>query len=434
MKGSDRRSRKLNGPRSFASKLIIFIFINAMITAAVHFFLAQPSILQAELKQIQGSKNYDVIFVGNSHGETALDPWIIKRDMGVESYNVCRRIMPVTDIFYLMKEVCQKNHPSTIVYEIDPYYWSIGGVSYGNDTSLFHSGRTPWIRAEYFFDVMLDQPFADTFADYRLATRNLSQIPGTVKVKLSPEYRRRSPASIPMTMSALHLGANYEYMGRGFRYGIGYSQAMDRKYSISRFKKSSIRKENLTRFSQMAAFCREKGIRLVCLYSALPPFRLVNENQNDAHDYFAKLCADEGVEYYDMNLAKTQYLGRTDADYVDVDGHMLGPLAVRQTALLADVLMSDSPQQYFYDSYGEMLAALDAEGDISGVDRSGISRWDRNGGGPAAQLISSAMAEKYGAQETERDGAQSMAQETELEDGVQARAQETEQDGAQQGA
>lgn len=387
------------GRGGFFRKLLVFILINILLLNVVHFFLAQPSILQVELRQIQGEKNYDVIFVGDSHGETSLDPWIIKRDMGLEAYNACRRIMPVTDIYYLMKEVCFRNSPTTIVYEIDPYYWSIPGVSFGNDTSLFHSGYSLRNRAEYFFDVLLDQAFANAFADYRLATRNLSQIAGTVRVKLSPEYWKRSPRSIPMTMSALHLGENYEYMGRGFRYGVGYSDTMDRQFSFSSFKKSKVRKENAERFRQMAEFCRGRGIRLVCIYSALPPYRLVNENQDDAHDYFAKICADEGVEYYDFNYAKMEYLDRTDADYVDIDGHMMGPLAVRQTALLARVLQSADPSDCFYGSLGETLAAMGERGSISDVDREGVSSWLPGKGAAAAQIITGTAAAEPSSEE-----------------------------------
>ena len=47
--------------------------------------LAQPSILEVELHQVQGETNYDTIVVGDSHGETAVNPDVLDRAMGTVS-------------------------------------------------------------------------------------------------------------------------------------------------------------------------------------------------------------------------------------------------------------------------------------------------------------------------------------------------------------
>lgn len=360
MRISEHKNR-IRMPKSRAGKVIFLALLNIFLIFISAYLLVQPSILRTELAQIQGSTNYDTIVLGNSHGETAVDPKVLDSKLNTVSYNACRRIMPVKDIWYLMREVCWNNQPKTILYEVDPYYWSVPGISLGNDTSVFFAGNDPENRLDYFLHEMLTQPFANVIADYRFAPRNASQIPGTARVKLTSAYIRRREECIPMIMKALHLGNEYRYGGKGFRYGTGVSEYMNAQYKPAKFRAGKVVAENVKYFEKMAAFCRQKKIRLVCFYSALPPRRLRDENVNDVHDYFTKLCEKEDVEYYDMNYLKKGYLDRTDEDYVDMDGHMMGPLARRQTVVLARILTSEDTDAFFENDYRKVLADLPEE-------------------------------------------------------------------------
>lgn len=353
--------RRLHAPGTRLGKLVCFLAVNLAVMLLSSYLLTQPSILKAELKEVQSDTNYDTIIVGNSHGETSVNPAVLDQLAGTMSYNCARRIMPVKDIYYLMREVAYHNQPRTILYEMDPFYWKVPGISLGNDTSIFFAGSDLRNKLDYLKDEMLQQPFANAFADYRFAPRNAAQIPGTAWVKLQPTYWTHSQKSIPMIMKELDLGKNYEYRGRGFRYGVSYSFTIDKRYAPTRFKASKVVPENVRYFAKMADFCKKQGIRLVCFYSALPPTRLQKENEDDAHAYFTDMCLSEGVEYYDLNYLKADYLPRTDADYVDLDGHMLGELADRQTTVLAQILQAEDPSTMFVGSYQEVLQALPEE-------------------------------------------------------------------------
>ena len=82
--------------------------------------------------------------------------------------------------------------------------------------------------------------------------------------------------------------------------------------------------------------------------------------------YYSDLCKKEGVEFYDMNYLKKEYLDRTDMDYVDLDGHMMGSLGDRQTRVLAKILSSDDPSSMFVDSYDVVLKNLPKDEATSG--------------------------------------------------------------------
>ena len=119
----------------------------------------------------------------------------------------------------------------------------------------------------------------------------------------------------------------------------------------------SINEENDLVLKKMASYCKENDIRMICVSSALPPKRLIEEDIDQFHQYFDALCDSIGVPFYDMNYA--QKLDRTGADYIDKEGHMMLSLANRQTDLLCEILKSDSPEKFFYDSYSEVLKNLE---------------------------------------------------------------------------
>lgn len=80
---------------------------------------------------------------------------------------------------------------------------------------------------------------------------------------------------------------------------------------------------------------------------------------DDVHEYFIKLCDKYGVPFYDLNYLKSEYLSRTDDDYVDIDGHMMGELADKQSVVLSRLLLDNNKSRYFYDDYDEVLEHLD---------------------------------------------------------------------------
>lgn len=120
-----------------------------------------------------------------------------------------------------------------------------------------------------------------------------------------------------------------------------------------------IKGENLEAFENIVDYCEKNNIELICVQSALPPSRLKNENMDDVHEYFIKLCDKYGVPFYYLNYLKSEYLSRTDDDYVDIDGHMMGELADKQSVVLSRLLLDNNKSLYFYDDYNEVLEHLD---------------------------------------------------------------------------
>lgn len=144
----------------------------------------------------------------------------------------------------------------------------------------------------------------------------------------------------------------YKYQGRGFRYGVKKSNITWSNYT---FNKNKIKSENLQCFYEIIEYCKDKNIELICVISALPPYRLKNENYDDVHEYFNRLSSENNIAFYDLNYIKKEYFPRTDSDYVDLDGHMMGETANRQSVILGKILLSESKDDFFYDNYSEVV-------------------------------------------------------------------------------
>jgi hypothetical protein len=206
------------------------------------------------------------------------------------------------------------------------------------------------------WNVLRNDNYNVVFSDYVVNADTLKKVPNNVLAKLDWNYIKSNVSSVGISYKAIGAGEKYfKYIGRGFRYGIEKTQI---EWPLWNFDVEEIESENIETFERIVWYCKCKGIELIFIQSALPPHRLKNENMDEVHDYFTNLCNNYNVPFYDMNYIKKEYLNRTDDDYVDIDGHMLGELAERHTKALADILNSDDKDIYFYNSYEEVLDNL----------------------------------------------------------------------------
>lgn len=342
-----------------SEKILRFVSLNLIAAVVMTLALAQPSELKVLLKEA-GSGAYDTLVLGESHGETGIDPFLLSEELNGNAYNLCWRCTPVLELKYLLKQADQHHSVKKVIFEIDPSYWDDGiSGDEGLDVNPFLY-LTGSVKAEYFIKELLPQNYNETFFDYSVTKTRLERIPETLKCKFSSAYLKSDESIIPVIHSITGTTEHYEYKGRGFRYGISRSDA---KYSGSQFDPEKVKPENLAAFQSIVEYCRSNRIQLICVQTALPPERLKQENFQAVHCYFSDLCEKNEVPFYDLNYLKKGILDRTDSDYVDIDGHPLGKLAERQTAVIADLMKSSDPDSWFCTSQQEVLLSLPAEGE-----------------------------------------------------------------------
>ena len=331
-----------------------FIIVNLIVVVSLTFMLAQPSVLKILLKEAKNAE-CDTLIIGESHGETSYDPYVMSGVTGNQVFNLSRRLMPVANLSYLMEEANANGQYKRVILELDPSYWDDDHKgTFGSDTSLlFRLTGSRWI--DYVKNILVKDNYNDTFADYNVDVAMVKRIPKNLKCKLNKAYLRGDESSIQNTYSIIGVAGNFEYKGRGFRYGLRKSGIEWPRWD---FDENSIKEENVETFKKIVKYCKDNDIELVCVQSALPLYRLQNENMDDVHEYFAELCGEYGVPFYDLNYLKDEYLSRTDDDYVDLDGHMMGELADRQSVVLGQIFNSENKKEFFYDNYDDVLRHL----------------------------------------------------------------------------
>ena len=331
-----------------------FIIVNLVVVVSLTFMLAQPSVLKILLKEAKNAE-CDTLIIGESHGETSYDPYVMSDVTGNQVFNLSRRLMPVANLCYIMEEANVNGQYKRVILDLDPSYWDDDHRgTFGSDTNLlFRLTGNRWV--DYIKNILVKDNYNDTLTDYYVSTMTVKRIPQNLKCKLNKAYLTGDESSIQNTYSIIGAVGSFEYKGRGFRYGLKKSGV---EWPSWNFDKDSIKQENIDAFKKIAKYCKDNDIELVCVQSALPPYRLQNENMDEVHEYFTELCSEYNVPFYDLNYLKNEYLSRTDDDYVDLDGHMMGELADRQSAVLGQILISENKEAFFYDNFsGSVMPA-----------------------------------------------------------------------------
>lgn len=336
-------------------KIVTFLGLNFLIIAFLTFLFAQPSVVKILMKEAQ-SDQYDTIVIGESHGTTSVNPFVLSDETGRNVFNFSRRLMPVIDLRYILEEANISKQYKTVILDLDSTYWTTGHKgNAGTDTNLLFR-LTGTRQLDYIFNVLWNDNYNDAISDYNLNNDTVRRAPKNLKAKLNKDYWLCNEASIISTYKAIGSVGFYEYVGRGFRYGIKKSGI---KWPSWNFNSDEVEEENPKAFEELVNYCQDNDIELICIQSALPPYRILNENLDEVHDYFTNLCNQYNVPFYDMNYLREGYLDRTDDDYVDLDGHMMGELGDRHSKILADVLNANDKSVFFYDSYDEVLANME---------------------------------------------------------------------------
>ena len=312
--------------------VVLILIINTVLSFVFH----SPSYLRVALHEIQSDDvNYDIVFVGQSHGANAYNPYIIEEKTGMPAYNLCRGLMCNRDTAYLVKESNYKNDVKYIIYDIDTSYWtSFENPNYVSDGYVFPHLNNPINKIEYFFRYTVNESFRYTLCRYVLyGSGGLKALPDNIKAKLKKEYYEYD-------LNAFFAEREQrEYQGRGFFAG---SVKDEGDYKPTKWNEEDVVVGALNGFKDIVEYCKEENIQLICISSPTPLKRLQAEGHDEINKYFSKLAKQSEIEFWDFNYIKPEYLVWDDDDFQDSDGHMFGTFANEYSEVLGDIL-----NQYF---------------------------------------------------------------------------------------
>lgn len=327
-------------------KVGFFLITLILITGLLHFLLVPSSYLRVVLHEVQDqSINYDTIFVGQSLGETNIDPFTVEKKTGENTYNLCRRIISLPDLVYLVKESNYKNDVDVLVIDIDHTYWYTTGIEtdYYNDAYIYPHLNNPQNRFDYFLENCLKHDYRIMLSRFVLhGSDDIKNSIERVNQKTSEAYRNYSMDAVSES------GDHFEYVGRGFRYGV---KREENYHTGVEWDESRIDPKALESFENIVDYCRKNDIKLICIKAPMPQERLSEKELFDMNEYFTKLTSNFGVDYIDFNFVKKEYLQWQADDFQDGEGHMMGPFAEKYSEVLGivlnDYLLGKNIQIYF---------------------------------------------------------------------------------------
>lgn len=292
---------------------------------------------------------YDNIIIGASHARSAIDP--LKLDEVGASDNAFNLAIPgetVIDSYYLLMESNRNNKVKRVIYDLDYQYWCNYAEREFEDCFIYTWLPFSKVKIKYITDNLLTKDFRTVYSKRWAYETSPSAIMNNLKVKSGSAYRNYS-------MDAVEIhDAGGPYVAKGFFYR---DMKMDglAPSDIVAWDESGISSKVLDAFEKTVQYCRKNKIELICVTSPITPTTAVNGYSEQAGKYFTELCNKYGVTYYDFNLLTMDTLSRTDDDFFDEEGHMLGSLADRYSEILAKVLNGKCDKStIFYSTYAQL--------------------------------------------------------------------------------
>lgn len=300
-------------------KTLEFIVVCCVLTGLLNFGLLQYNIARVNVHRITTQK-YDDIFVGTSHGLSAINPEIVDQVTGRKSTNICMPDEHIIDSYFLVKEACRFHKPKRIIYELDPSYWSTRQNNGANSVYIYKEFPFSKVKMEYFNQKIKNMDARVTLAPWFYYRNKLSQFVDTLRMKLSELYQTYD-------VEPLNSGAQ-QYTKEGYMYQVADPNADKGSPNIILWNQDRILEVEKKYFLKLVNFCKEKKIELVVITTPVPQetLELYSETFEKAHEYYNKMMEKYRVRFYDFNFIKLNGFNRSIKGYLDYEGHMSGEL------------------------------------------------------------------------------------------------------------
>ena len=329
-------------------KVLPFLILVFGINTLLDFCFNSASYMRIALHELQSSEeDFEVVFVGQSHGANAFNPFIIEEKTGMPAYNLSNKLTAVRDISYLVKESNYKNDVDYVIYDIDSSYWlGFEEPNYFAEGYVFPHLNNPINKLDYFLNYSIKENFRYTLCRYVVyGTGDIKKIPENLKKRLSSGYLNYEMDSV------LTKEEKTQYQGRGY---FSVKKPLEVSFTPTEWRDDKVKEGVLLGFLDMVDYCKKNGIELICVSSPMPAQRVEAENYPAFHDYFAKLAEENNIVFWDFNYIKDEYLAWNSEEFRDLDGHMLGILADKYSSILGEMLAqykSGGNVEHYFEMY-----------------------------------------------------------------------------------
>lgn len=261
------------------------------------------------------TESYDDVFVGSSHGKAGIHPDVVDEVTGRKSINLCLGGQYPIDSYFIVKEICRKNMPKRVIYELDPGYW-VTEASVGPDYATVYE-ELPWslVKLEYWAVKMLNVDFRATLFPWFVYRQGYRNALATFCTKLSKEYLNHE--------DSLYNNETQSY-GHDGSVSIHRTDESKNEEVPALWDEYELKKKSAEYFDKLISLCQDKEIELIVITAPIPEEtreKYAGHFEN-AYAYFGEYMKEKGVAYYNFNDIEIEGFDRTVNGFSDYEGHM----------------------------------------------------------------------------------------------------------------
>lgn len=294
--------------------LPVMIFLVAAVNAGLNYALIPYSYVRIMIHDIR-TQNYDTVVLGTSHGMSGVNPKVIEKQTGEQTVNLCMGGEYPRDAYYLLKLVCEKKAPKTVVYELDPGYWCTPEGQRGDFNRIYYEMPFSKTKLEYFFHKETKLDFRAALFPWFYYRGQFWNMKNIIETKQGDDYKQYGTEA---------------FQGEGQSWKDGFMQIKpvpgEKPDCLELWDESAKNEDSFRYFEKMASFCKRQGIRLVVITTPVPREALEKYEKEfqEADEFFTKYLKEQGVEYWNYNRFGIQIDNFDDSlnAFTDYEGHM----------------------------------------------------------------------------------------------------------------
>ena len=320
--------------RKNTRNFIICVIISALVLAGLDLALYPCTFMRNDIHAVSTAQ-HDVLLLGTSASKMNIDPDILLDGTDMSGHNLCVGGEYPVDAYYILKLVLEKQNPKTIIYDVDPAYFTMEKTPGNNYMLFYHEFPLSATKAEYFFDTMKDNDFRSMlfpFYEYPIQTL-IPRVKNNLYQKITGNY----------DISYLK-GKQQEYHENGFIEEYPVAPEAFPAFTEFNFSTENVKLQNMEYMDKIIDLCRERDIEFIAVTNPLPDPVLAEcaDSCNEAWDYFEGYFAEKNVTYYNFNRGHYDAFSHDLEHYVDYSGHMVGESARQFSKVFGGILKDDS--------------------------------------------------------------------------------------------
>lgn len=297
----------------------------------------------------------DNIYLGSSHVYNDINPMQLDDINGQYNWNLASSGQLLNGSYYLLKESDKNNIFSHVYLELN-YFCSVKD-NFNLDKDIIEKKefyKENWRNTDYMrfsynkFKYMLSitgiEKYIDTFFPF---TRYRTNLDNWDYIRQTMEYKK------------VDTYWDFDKNKQGYLWTMIEFLDERRLYYQDRIlDKNPIGEKSERYLREIISYCQKRDIPITLFVSPINELQLISTGHYDNYINQVKEIAKEyGIEFYDFNLTKEEYLDIQHGEYFMDIGHLNYKGADMFTTFFSNVVsgMESENEKYFYTSYEEKL-------------------------------------------------------------------------------